>query len=81
MNFQLLRGASDSELRQYDISRDPAKYLYTNQGSMETLSEKADYKQTCSAFKILGFSEDEISTVWKVVAAILHLGNVEFKCG
>lgn len=77
--YQLLRGASDSELRQYDISRDPAKYLYTNQGSMETLSEKADYKQTCSAFKILGFSEDEISTVWKVVAAILHLGNVEFK--
>lgn len=76
---QLLRGASDSDLKQYNLSRDPAQYHYTNQGSVEVLSEKSDQKATTTAFKILGFTNDELQIVWKVVAAILHLGNVTFK--
>lgn len=31
-----------------------------------------------SAFKAFGFSAEEINTVWKTVAAILHLGNIQF---
>lgn len=76
--YQLLRGSSDAELRQYGLSRDPAQYFYTNQGSIEVLSEKSDYKQTVSAFKSLHFSQDEIDSVWRVVAAVLHLGNITF---
>lgn len=60
------------------MSRDPANYHYTNQGSTETLSEKSDYKTTASAFKAFGFSAEEINSVWRTLAAILHLGNVEF---
>uniref|UniRef100_A0A1I8PHP1 Myosin motor domain-containing protein n=1 Tax=Stomoxys calcitrans TaxID=35570 RepID=A0A1I8PHP1_STOCA len=77
--YQLLRGASDNELRQFSLNRDPSKYHYTNQGSMDILTEKADYKGTNSAFKTLGFSTEEISTIWRIIAAILHLGNIEFQ--
>lgn len=49
-----------------------------NQGSTETLSEKADYKATASAFKAFGFSAEEINSVWRTVSSILHLGNIEF---
>lgn len=42
------------------------------------LSEKNDYKTTSSAFKAFGFSPDEINTIWRTVAAILHLGNINF---
>jgi myosin I len=60
------------------LSREPANYHYTNQGSTETLSERNDYKTTSQAFKAFGFSQEEINTIWRTVAAILHLGNVEF---
>nr|XP_017099093.2 unconventional myosin ID [Drosophila bipectinata] len=77
--YQLLRGASDNELRQYELQKETGKYHYLNQGSMDILTEKSDYKGTCNAFKTLGFSTDEVQTIWRTVAAILHLGNVEFQ--
>lgn len=46
---------------------------------MDILNEKADYKGTNGAFKTLGFANDEINTIWRTVAAILHLGNIEFQ--
>lgn len=51
-----------------------------NQGSMDILSEKVDYKGTNNAFKTLGFSTEELQTIWRILAAILHLGNIEFQC-
>lgn len=77
--YQLLRGASNNELQQYNLSRDPASYHYTNQGSTETLSEKSDHRATTAGLQALGFGGDEISMVWRTVAAILHLGNIEFR--
>ncbi|XP_030384214.1 unconventional myosin ID [Scaptodrosophila lebanonensis] len=77
--YQLLRGATDNELRQYDLQKETGKYHYLNQGSMDILNEKSDYKGTCNAFKTLGFSTDEVQTIWRTVGAILHLGNVEFQ--
>lgn len=75
-----MRGAPDSEVRQYFLSRDPTQYHYTNQGSTETLTEKSDYAQTSKALRDLGFTNDELSTVWKITASILHLGNIKFIC-
>lgn len=77
--YQLLRGSSDNDLKLYNLTRDPESYYYTNQGSTETFSEKSDYKITANSFKILGFSKEEIDTVWKITAAILHLGNIKFE--
>ncbi|XP_016990554.1 unconventional myosin ID [Drosophila rhopaloa] len=77
--YQLLRGANDNELRQYELQKETGKYHYLNQGSMDILTEKSDYKGTCNAFKTLGFSTDEVQTIWRTVAAVLHLGNVEFQ--
>ena len=31
-----------------------------------------------SAFKALDFSDQAIESIWKMVAVILHLGNIEF---
>uniref|UniRef100_A0A2M4A4C6 Putative myosin class i heavy chain n=1 Tax=Anopheles triannulatus TaxID=58253 RepID=A0A2M4A4C6_9DIPT len=77
--YQLLRGGTNNELQQYGLSREPGSYHYTNQGSTETLSEKADYRATTAGLQALGFSGEEISMVWRTVAAILHLGNIEFR--
>lgn len=70
---------TDNELKQFNLSRDPAKYHYTNQGSQEVLSEKNDYKAITNAFKVLQFTPAEVTTIWRTVASILWLGNVTFK--
>ena len=36
------------------------------------------YKKVVQGFKCLGFSEDEIDSVWRILAAIIHLGDVDF---
>uniref|UniRef100_A0A182MQJ1 Myosin motor domain-containing protein n=1 Tax=Anopheles culicifacies TaxID=139723 RepID=A0A182MQJ1_9DIPT len=77
--YQLLRGGANNELQQYNLVRDPAAYHYTNQGSTEILSEKSDYRATTGGLQALGFTAEEISMVWRTVAAILHLGNIEFQ--
>ncbi|CAD6998474.1 myosin-IA [Ceratitis capitata] len=77
--YQLLRGASDMELHRYDLIKDTSRYHYMNQGSMDALSEKSDYKSTNIAFKTLGFTNEEVQTIWSTIAAILHLGNIEFQ--
>ncbi|XP_051274407.1 unconventional myosin-VIIa-like isoform X3 [Dicentrarchus labrax] len=38
-----------------------------------------DYKRICSAMKILTFSESQCQDILKLLAAILHLGNVCFE--
>jgi hypothetical protein len=78
--LQLLRGSSESELRNHHLSRDPDAYFYTQQGKsskVNTINDGSDHKSTNSAFKTLGFSASEIDSVWNIVAAILHLVSKE----
>lgn len=73
---QLLGGASDSELREYQLSRESNNYHYTRQGNaakVEAISDRSDYKACVGAFTTLRFSTAETSTIWKTVSAILHL--------
>ncbi|KAL0268992.1 UNVERIFIED_CONTAM: hypothetical protein PYX00_010747 [Menopon gallinae] len=80
--YQLLSGCSDSELKASNLSRDPEAFYYTRQGGankVEAISDRGDHKVVIAAMKALDFSQSEIETVWKIVAAILHLGNITFK--
>uniref|UniRef100_A0A672H0V2 Unconventional myosin-Id n=1 Tax=Salarias fasciatus TaxID=181472 RepID=A0A672H0V2_SALFA len=38
----------------------------------------ADFKAVADAMKVIGFTGDEIQTVYRILAAILHLGNLTF---
>ncbi|CAB3374689.1 Hypothetical predicted protein [Cloeon dipterum] len=80
--YQLLFGASDSDLSKLRLKNKVDNYFYVNQGnaaSVRSISDRSDYKATQSAFRTLAFSDHEIDTIWRIVAAILHLGNVKFR--
>lgn len=56
-------------------------YNYTKQGGnpkVDSINDKTDYKAVCAAMKILGFTNDQADSLWKIVAAVVTLGNVEF---
>lgn len=79
--YQLLAGAPDAELSKLKLKRDVSKYNFVNQGGsprVDSISDKADYRAVMAAFKVLGIAPDAIDSVWRTVASILHLGNIEF---
>ncbi|KAB7502891.1 Myosin-IA [Armadillidium nasatum] len=79
--YQLLSGAQDNDLSKYKLKRDVNAYHFIRQGKaskVDSISDKTDYKAVQQAFKILGFSPENIDAIWRIVSAILHLGNIEF---
>ena len=46
---------------------------------MPTLSDRDDFVGVGAALGTLGFGEDEARAAWRVVAAIIHLGDVAFQ--
>uniref|UniRef100_A0A8C0ISC3 Myosin IG n=1 Tax=Chelonoidis abingdonii TaxID=106734 RepID=A0A8C0ISC3_CHEAB len=41
-------------------------------------SDQSNFKDVAGAMKVIGFSLEEIDSVYKILATILHLGNVSF---
>ncbi|UYV60906.1 MYO1D [Cordylochernes scorpioides] len=82
--YQLLAGSTEAQLQALGLSRDPMAYFYTHQGEaprVDGINDKADFKTVCSAMKILSFPPEVVSSLWKILAGILHLGNVKFSSG
>ncbi|XP_027837716.2 unconventional myosin ID isoform X1 [Aphis gossypii] len=77
--YQALGNTTHKEASNLGLNPDPQHYFYTRQGkSTITPADKSDFQATLSACKTLGFSATDIKTIWKIVAAILQLGNVTF---
>lgn len=75
--YQLIYG--ESNIHEYGLNHNGETYDYINQGKccqVSKIDDKKDYQQVKQAFKIVGFNQDEISTIWKIIAAVVHLvGN------
>ncbi|KAF0879428.1 MYO7B protein, partial [Crocuta crocuta] len=78
--YCMLLGMSAEEKQLLSLGT-PSEYHYLTMGnctSCEGLNDAKDYAHVRSAMKILMFSDSENWDLSKLLAAILHLGNVEF---
>ena len=48
---------------------------------IDGVDDLKEFKATQDAFKLLGFSSKEQQNIYKIMAGILHLGNVHFDAG
>uniref|UniRef100_A0A667XXT9 Myosin ID n=1 Tax=Myripristis murdjan TaxID=586833 RepID=A0A667XXT9_9TELE len=73
-------GGPESLLRSLHIQKDPTVYNYIKVGGhiKSCINDGADFKAVADAMKVIGFTGDEIQTVYKILATILHLGNLTF---
>ncbi|KAL8139816.1 hypothetical protein V2J09_005837 [Rumex salicifolius] len=81
--FYLLCKAPSEETEKYKLGN-PKSFHYLNQSScfeLEGVDDAEEYIALRRAMDIVGISEDEQEAIFRVVAAILHLGNVEFVKG
>ncbi|XP_054642604.1 unconventional myosin-Ib isoform X4 [Dunckerocampus dactyliophorus] len=79
--YQLLSGASDDTLKKLKLDRDFSKYNYLSLDSavVNGLDDATNFRTVRNAMQIVGFMEDEVQSVLELVAAVLKLGNIEFK--
>ncbi|XP_038717473.1 myosin-11 isoform X2 [Tripterygium wilfordii] len=81
--FYLLCAAPTEEIEKYKLGN-PRSFRYLNQSNCYELvgvSDAHDYVATRRAMDIVGISNKEQDAIFGVVAAILHLGNIDFAKG
>ncbi|XP_050093030.1 unconventional myosin-XV [Anopheles aquasalis] len=75
--YELLGGLSESERMKYGLL-EADKYFYLNQGGSDCAPGRMDWASLQSAMQVLGVTESEREGIVKVLASVLHLGNVYF---
>ncbi|XP_019463633.1 PREDICTED: myosin-17-like [Lupinus angustifolius] len=81
--FYFLCAAPAEEKEKYKLGS-PSSFHYLNQSKcceLDGVDDAHEYLATRRAMDVLGISEDEQEAIFRVVAAILHLGNIEFAKG
>ncbi|KAG7912049.1 hypothetical protein KL906_000253 [Ogataea polymorpha] len=79
--YQFLKGAPESELKKLKLTRSFQQYGYlknTNHG-VAGINDKEDYSKLQKALEVMKFSKEEKGHIFKIIATILHLGNLTFK--
>ncbi|XP_011028765.1 PREDICTED: myosin-9 isoform X2 [Populus euphratica] len=79
--FYLLCAAPQEEIEKYKLGN-PKSFHYLNQSNCYELvgvSDAQEYITTRRAMDVVGINEKEQDAIFRVVAAILHLGNINFE--
>eukprot|EP00111_Clytia_hemisphaerica_P007095 TCONS_00020609-protein len=79
--YRMLAGMSSSEKQRFLLTK-AEDYHYLTQGnciSCESMDEVEEFSTIRGSMKVLMFSDAETSYIFKLLAGILHLGNIKFK--
>ena len=84
--YFFLKEAEDELLKEFYLTREIKKYDYLwhdkkyNQiTDIPSIDDKACYKEVMNCFKSTYFTDEEIKEIFKVISAVLLLGNIKFK--
>ncbi|XP_024031293.1 myosin-6 isoform X1 [Morus notabilis] len=81
--FYMLCAAPPEDVERYKLGN-LRKFHYLNQSNcyeLDGVDDSKEYVATRKAMDIVGIGSDEQEAIFRVVAAILHLGNIEFTKG
>lgn len=78
--YELLAGLNEEQKLKYGLQK-ANNYFYLSQGRntrIEFKDDAEDFDALISALEILGFSKIEKDTIFKLLASVLHIGNISF---
>eukprot|EP01104_Vermistella_antarctica_P014278 TRINITY_DN445_c0_g1_i1.p1 TRINITY_DN445_c0_g1~~TRINITY_DN445_c0_g1_i1.p1 ORF type:complete len:606 (-),score=158.16 TRINITY_DN445_c0_g1_i1:126-1943(-) len=80
--YNLLCGADAQLKNDLGINCDMSYFYYMAQSgctSVEGVNDASDFREVTSAMDTIGMAPDEQTEVFRVLAAILHVGNIRFQ--
>ncbi|KAJ1999370.1 class II myosin, partial [Coemansia thaxteri] len=79
--YQFMKGAEKSVKDKLLIDKGPEGYAFTKRcrQTIQGVDDRADFETLVSAMTTTGFRPEEQTDLFRIIAAILHLGNVQFQ--
>ncbi|KAJ8413255.1 hypothetical protein AAFF_G00092510 [Aldrovandia affinis] len=79
--YQILSQKKPELLEMLLITNNPYDYGFISQGetTVASIDDSDELMSTDSAFDVLGFTQEEKNSIYKMVGAIMHYGNMRFK--
>ena len=84
--YFLLRGADDDLLNELHLTRDFKNYNYlwhdknaSQITSVPSINDEECFKEVIDCFKSTKFTDEEIKVIFKVISAVLLIGNIQFR--
>ena len=79
--YQFTKGASKQYRELFGIQK-PETYLYTSRSKcldVDGIDDIADFQDTMNAMKIIGLSQAEQDEIFRTLATVLWVGNIQFQ--
>ncbi|CAM5100495.1 unnamed protein product [Natator depressus] len=79
--YQILSNKKPELLDMMLVTNNPYDYAFISQGetTVTSIDDAEELLATDSAFDILGFTQEEKNSLYKLTGAIMHFGNMKFK--
>ncbi|XP_036445309.1 slow myosin heavy chain 3 [Colossoma macropomum] len=79
--YQILSQKKPELLEMLLITANPYDYAYISQGETQvaSINDAEELMATDEAFDVLGFTQEEKNSIYKLTGAIMHYGNMKFK--
>merc|ERR1719410_898960 len=78
--YQLLLGAS-KEYKSQLLLDDAKNYTFMTAGGLKVpgIDDVEEFASTQNSMKVMGISEEDMTSIWRVISSCLLFGNMEFK--
>merc|ERR1719232_2587392 len=78
--YQLLMGAS-KEYKSQLLLDDAKNYTFMTKGGVRVpaIDDVEEFSATQNAMRVMGISEEDMSSIWRVISSCLLFGHMEFK--
>ena len=84
--YYLLRGADDDLLNELHLTRNFKNYNYlwhdknaSQITSVPSINDEECFKEVIDCFRSTKFTDEEIKAIFKVISAVLLIGNIQFR--
>merc|ERR1719208_247284 len=78
--YQLLMGAS-KEFKSQMLLDDAKNYTFMTAGGLRVpgIDDVEEFASTQNSMKVMGISDEDMTSIWRVISSCLLFGNMEFK--
>ncbi|EED91560.1 predicted protein, partial [Thalassiosira pseudonana CCMP1335] len=78
--YQIFSGADESILEKFGLENGIAGFRYLgNRATLKSRRDATAYEETMGCLDMIGLSDEDKNEVLGIIAAVLHIGNIDFE--